>query len=829
MQNQKNNSILIFAGTRPEIIKTTLVYKKLLAKGFNALFCATFQHKDLSAQFLDFFGITPDFKLNLTTDKPTLANLTAELLTQISEIIAKVKPICVMVQGDTMTTTAAALAAFLYQVPVCHIEAGLRTGDMSAPFPEEFNRRVCTLATTLHFAPTQNAKNNLLAEGIDTNKIIVTGNTVVDALLFAQTKIAQTGFVSLKMHNFIAELKANFKKIAMMTMHRRESFAAGLNALATAILNLAATQKVHDFVIIYPRHPNPATKNFAELLAEKLPQTILLCEPLDYADFIFALSNSDFVITDSGGVLEESAALGKPVVCVREKTERPESLLSPNIFLTGFKPKIIEQAIKNALQKTNQPCKEINNLFGNGNASELIAKTLEQKFMLKSDTQINPATLDINFTPTIQNNPTVAIFGLGYIGLPTATVLAHAGFNVIGIDIDENKIKKILNHEIDFLEGNLQNYFQSALADKSLIIKKTLNSAAEYFIICVPTPLKNNLADMSYVMSCSAPIAQFLKPGNLVIIESTVPVGTTDLFTKNLEILSGLKANQDFFVAYCPERVIPGCMEKELIENDRVIGAEHPQGFLLASKLYQRFCTGNLSFVDSKTAELVKLLENSFRNVQVAFANEVFDIATAFGLDPNLVIKTANRHPRVKILNPGPGVGGHCIAVDPIFITNALVDQCAILKTCIEQNKKRPQSIVEEILQHVKKTPTKVLVLGLAYKPDIGDLRESPALEIAQKLAKNPSIQLSAFDPWINKQEIVNINCNVVNNETIASAIINTDFIVILVAHTSFKELLLNIDLSNKIIIDPTCFLSTLIKLQTKKFGKLQTCSPSTT
>jgi UDP-N-acetylglucosamine 2-epimerase len=829
LHEKGNGPKLIFAGTRPEIVKTAPVYKKLAQRGHSVVFCATFQHKDLSTQFLDFFGIVPELVLDVFDPGQSLCDLAGKLIVQAGAMIEKVRPACVLVQGDTMTAACAAFAAFLKGVPLFHIEAGLRTGDIDAPFPEEFNRRICTLAASFHFVPTQSAKNNLLAEGVGQQKIFLVGNTVVDSLRLAKAKIFGKPLLDLKIKQLFAQLKTRFKKIIIMTMHRRESFEGGLAALADGIAAFASAVGAESFAIIYPRHPNPATAEFADRLSQMLPENVFLCEPLGYADFVYLLSEANFVITDSGGVLEEACALEKPVICVREKTERQEALLNSNIFITGFDANFIEQAMHKLFrQHSLRGVAKLNNLFGDGQASEKIVEVLERFFPLpKVKVGVAPATEHLTLFNKI-TAPVVAVFGLGYIGLPTAIVLVRAGFNVVGIDTDAARIEKISRLEADFLEGSLKSFLQAALESKLLRLTAGLDVIADYFLICVPTPLKNDAADLSFVFSCVAPIAKFLKPESLVIIESTVPVGTTEQFAARLAKVAGKRLHQDFFVAYCPERVIPGQMEKEIVENDRVIGSEHPQAFLLASKLYKSFCSGDLSFTTCKIAELVKLLENSFRNVQVAFANEVFDIANLFGLEALQVIKIANKHPRVKILNPGPGVGGHCVAVDPVFIKNAAKDQCLILSSAINKNRRRPEKFAEQIIKlSSAKKVLKVLALGLAYKPDIGDLRESPALEIAQRLNESENIRLTVFEPHVSGDEKAGLPFNFIEFKTVLTEIQTVDVVAVLVAHSNFKELLLRADLKGKIVIDPTCLLQSLYLRQDETRINLRTIAQS--
>lgn len=815
-KNHKNGSKLIFAGTRPEIIKLAPVYKELIRRGHEAVFCATLQHSDLSSQALDFFGIVPDITLDVSQPGQSLASLTTKLLDQVGQTIDKVLPSSVIVQGDTMTVTCSALAAFLRKVPVMHIEAGLRSRDLKAPFPEEANRRICSTLTDLHFVPTQQALSNLASEGVSTNKIFNVGNTVADALKIAVEKVKSPETSASDIALQICMFRNRHKKIATLTMHRRESFDAGLESLSQALDEIFGKAKDGELGLIYPRHPNPGLDKFCDELQAKLGDKIKIVPALGYADFVRLLTESDFLVTDSGGVLEEATILGKPVICVREKIERPEILKSENTFLTGFDKALITKALENCLAKPQSSTNNFFDHFGDGQASQKIVKIIEEHQGKPEGVKIQPARLDEQTKFFEQPPRTVAILGLGYIGLPTATVLAKSGFSVIGVDTNPARLESIKNGTTDFLEGVLRQDLKTALANKSITLKSTLEDLADFYLICVPTPIKGKDADLSYVFACAEAISKNLKPGALVVLESTVPVGTTNQLADKIAGLSGLEADKDFFVAYCPERVIPGRMEKEIIENDRTIGAQSSQAFLLANSIYRSFCTGNLSYVDAKSAELIKLLENSLRNVEVAFANEAYDIARQFNVSPSQVKEIANRHPRVNILNPGPGVGGHCVAVDPFFLERGLRESCPVLSTSIMANKKRPDKIVQNILKYIKtlhksaETKINILVMGLAYKPNVSDLRESPALEVALKLSGHPEINQTVFDPHADGKEVMSLGLSA--SADIAKSIKSADLVAVLVAHAQFDSILGQADLEGKIVIDPTSLVEKLSK-----------------
>lgn len=820
---------LIFAGTRPEIIKLAPLYKQLIDRGHKTLFCATFQHSNLTGQTLDFFKINPEIKLDVSSPGQTLCQLSSKLLDQTGKIIEKLKPSCVIVQGDTMTVVCAAMSAFLHKIPVLHVEAGLRTGNLTSPFPEEANRKICTMLTDLHFAPHSGAVKNLASEGCDQNRIFLVGNTIVDSLKIVLSELSNEKYlIDQELKSTIDRLKANYKKLAIMTVHRRESLGSELLNLAASFSKFIEKHGPDSLAIIYPRHPNPALDDFCNFLKNNLSKNIAFMPPLGYPEFIYALKETDFVITDSGGVFEEASTLGKPTICVRNNIERPENLQLDNVILTGFDQELINQALENCYsikcEKTAQS-NDLFNTYGQGDASKKIVEIIEQHFPKEAEDalSIKPATLDKNIKFCEKKPISVAVFGLGYVGLPTATVLARTGFCVTGIDTNLARLNKIKAGEIEFLEGALCDELKNQIQKNTLTLLQTLDKPVDFFIICVPTPLLNGKADLSYVFQCAESISKNLKPGALIILESTVPVGTTEQLEAKISSLSGLQANKDFFVAYCPERVLPGRMEQEIIENDRVIGAECPQAFLFANKLYKSFCTGNLSFVDFKSAELIKLVENSFRNVQVALANEVCDIAHELGLNATQIKEIANRHPRVNILNPGPGVGGHCVAVDPLFLEAGLSGEYAVLSSAIEANRARPEKIIKQILkkaEYKNLTNTdkfRVLIFGLTYKPNVPDLRESPALEIALKLNNFPNIEVSVFDPHVEKSIIEALGIKSLDQKEIIEEIKNIDLIAILVAHTSFKELFSTMQIDRLKILDSVCLMETI-----KREGKLQ-------
>ncbi len=411
------------------------------------------------------------------------------------------------------------------------------------------------------------------------------------------------------------------------------------------------------------------------------------------------------------------------------------------------------------------------------------------------------------------SHKTVAIFGLGKLGLPTSIIMAKAGLSVIGIDTNKDRINKINDLKIKFCEKTFHKELKESLLNEKLKIAEKLEIFPDTFIICVPALLNGKAADLSDIFDCAEEISKNLKPGALVILQSTVPVGTTEKLERQIASLSGLKANEDFFVVYSPERFIPGRSEHEIAQNDRIIGASCPQTFILAKEFYELFNSGNLSFTDPKSAEFAKLIENISRSVEIAFANQVNEMALEFGLNPKEVIELANKHPRVNILNPGIGAGGHSMAIDPELLKNGLNGDFELLNASIEINKAKKQKIVDQILKIVdsKKSSSpekfKILIFGLTYKSDVSDIDQSPALEIALKLNTCPEINLVVFDPMIERAAIETLGLKTFDQAEVSERLSQADLVVILVAHSCFKEPLKNIEIDKKRIFDPIYFL----------------------
>jgi len=399
----------------------------------------------------------------------------------------------------------------------------------------------------------------------------------------------------------------------------------------------------------------------------------------------------------------------------------------------------------------------------------------------------------------------ICVLGLGYIGLPTASILATHGFKVIGVDVNEKVIDSINHCHIDTIEPGLDALVSSAVKSVSLEAKLEPEKA-DAFIICVPTPLTNDhKADLSYVRKAAKGIVSCLRKNNLVILESTVPPGTTTEVVAHILERSGLRAGEDFYLAYCPERVLPGKILKELVENDRVIGGINSQSTQMAKEVYQSFVTAKIHLTDSTTAEMTKLVENIFRDVNIAFANEVSKICDRFNLDVWQVVGLANKHPRVNVLRPGPGVGGHCTAVDPWFIIQKAPKDAKFIRTAREINDSMPDHVVEKVDRAIKKMEIKdpiIGCLGITYKANVDDLRESPALKIV-KILINKGYKVRVCEPNVDKHDEFDLY-------SLEETVGNADCLLILVAHEEFVGTDFAVVLGkmrNKIIIDTTGIL----------------------
>jgi UDP-N-acetyl-D-mannosaminuronic acid dehydrogenase len=379
----------------------------------------------------------------------------------------------------------------------------------------------------------------------------------------------------------------------------------------------------------------------------------------------------------------------------------------------------------------------------------------------------------------------VCVIGLGYIGLPTAALLASKGFQVLGVDIVPKVVDTINLGNIHIVEPDLDKFVKNGVND-GFLKASLFPDFSDVYIIAVPTPFHNGfIPNIDFVISAAKSIAPFVKKGNLVILESTSPVGTTEKLAKTLEE-NGVDL-EGIYIAHCPERVLPGQVMRELVENDRIVGGIDEKSSIEVKLFYEQFVNGNVITTNSKTAEMCKLVENSSRDVNIAFANELSMICDEAEIDVRELITLANKHPRVNILQPGCGVGGHCIAVDPWFIVSDFPKHSKIIKQARLTNVYKTEWVVEKIINSVNKfvedfnLSPKIACLGLAFKPNIDDLREAPAIEIYNKLRES-GLSVFAVEPNIE----INQELQLISLE---KSIKECDIIIVLVAHREFLHL----------------------------------------
>ncbi|TFH70684.1 UDP-N-acetyl-D-mannosamine dehydrogenase [Cellulomonas sp. HD19AZ1] len=401
-------------------------------------------------------------------------------------------------------------------------------------------------------------------------------------------------------------------------------------------------------------------------------------------------------------------------------------------------------------------------------------------------------------TPTTEVPvPTVAVIGLGYIGLPTAAVLAMHGADVVGVDVNAATVDAVNRGEVPFVEPDLEIAVSGAVAQGRLRAE-TKTPEADVFIVAVPTPFTGDHApDLAYIEAAADGIAPRLRGGELVVLESTSPPGATRHMADRILAarpdlsLDGTDGRPVLHVAHCPERVLPGRVMIELVTNDRIVGGLTAEAAERAKALYAMFCQGEIMLTDAVTAEMAKLVENSYRDVNIAFANELSVIADKLGIDVWELIELANHHPRVNILQPGPGVGGHCIAVDPWFIVDAAPQEARLIRTAREVNDAKPAWVVRKTLDAAAgRDALTIAALGLAFKSNIDDLRESPARHIVADVADAlPRSEILVVEPHVDTLPAELANRSNVVLVPLDDALARADLVLLLVGHSSFAEL----------------------------------------
>jgi UDP-N-acetyl-D-mannosaminuronic acid dehydrogenase len=388
----------------------------------------------------------------------------------------------------------------------------------------------------------------------------------------------------------------------------------------------------------------------------------------------------------------------------------------------------------------------------------------------------------------------ICVLGLGYIGLPTAAIFASRGYRVRGVDTRPTVVDTINAGQAHFIEPELDLLVQAAV-ETGRLQAHSEPAEADAFILCVPTPLTpERLPDLQFVWQATDQIVPFLRPGDLVVLESTSPPGTTEEIARRIQEKTGLTTGQVHF-AHAPERVLPGHILREVVENDRVIGGLDAGATEACVMLYQSFAEGRIHRADAKMAEATKLVENAYRDVNIAFANEISMLANELGIDPSDLIALANHHPRVNILQPGAGVGGHCIAIDPWFLVSSAPSSSQLIRTAREVNDRKPHWVLARILEQAERLEEpRIACLGLTYKADVDDLRESPAVTIVRWLLERDSGRVSVVEPHLDTHPEFAL-CG------LDEALEDADIVVVLVAHREFRELSPE-RLEGKVVVD---------------------------
>jgi len=557
------------------------------------------------------------------------------------------------------------------------------------------------------FAVTTTQQQILQSEGLKKQNIFVCGNTIVDSL-FDNIELAKSKSTLLNDHG----LKP--KEYILFTAHRASNVDSpeALNKIIN-LLNAC------DLPIIWPMHLR-TLKQIKENNLE-IPKHVKVTEPIGYLDFLNLEVNAKLIITDSGGVQEEACILGVPCITIRSNTERPETVDVGANILVGKDLTKFQAAYKNLLNSK----KTWNNPFGDG-------KTAQKIINIITNTEVQSE----------KRNETISVIGLGYMGLPTASLLSVAGFQVTGVDLNEQKVKDVNQGKCPFEEPGLGELVKNAVSNHGFKAQMR-PQPSDVFIIAVPTPHKDGKCDLKYVEAACKDLLPVVQDGNLIIIESTIRPNTC------MEVVKPIfdKANKKVLISHCPERAIPGNTLNELIYNDRIIGGSTKEAETLAKSIYSTFVRGNIFTTNVTTAECVKLMENTFRDVNIALANEFDLVLKELGVNPWEAISLANKHPRVNILSPGPGVGGHCIAVDPWFLVEA-AKSAKMIKLARQINDNRPLEVVNEAIALMPKGAKKIGILGVAYKKNVDDSRESPAENICHIL-KEKGFEVKAHDPHV--------------------------------------------------------------------------------
>lgn len=695
--------IAILVGTRPEIIKMAPVIRECQKRKLDHFVIHSKQHYSERLDGIFFSELDlPTPKYNLNVGSGGHANQTGRILIALEPILMTEPPDVLLVQGDTNTVVAGALAARKLNIKVGHVEAGLRSFDQT--MPEESNRIIADHISDYLFAVTDLQVGHLRKEGLPDSKIFLVGNTIVDALLSHRIQAERNSRI-------LSELNLERKGYCLFTSHRAANVddPVALREIIQLIAKLPGK-------VCWPIHYR--TQRALKENKIDLPGQLTWTEPVGYSDFLTLLSNSTAVITDSGGVQEEACILGIPCVTIRDRTERPETVdVGANV--------LVNRNAEATVAALNRPVKHWSNPFGDGRTAARILDIITGQPRQR--------------LPQMQD--TVCVVGLGYMGLPTSLLFAGAGVKVTGFDLNQKKVDQINRGDCPFEERGIPELLTAALKTQNFKAQ-TKPVAADVFVVAVPTPHRNRKCDLSFVLSAIDLLLPVMSDGNLLIIESTIKPKTCEDIV--LPILRSRRLQIE--IAHCPERAIPGNTLHEIVHNDRIIGATSPEAAQRAARLYSTFSKGTIHQTTLVTAECVKLMENTFRDVNIALANEFSLLADNFSFPISTAIKLANKHPRVNILQPGIGVGGHCIAIDPWFLTED-ADHLNLIRTARELNDEMPKYTAERIERKIGPSVRKLGILGVSYKPDVDDARETPALEVAKLLSKK--YQVRCHDPFV--------------------------------------------------------------------------------
>lgn len=700
--------IAILVGTRPEIIKMAPVIRECQQRKLDYFIVHSKQHYSEKLDGIFFAELDlPAPKYNLNVGSSGHANQTGRILIALEPILISEKPDVLLVQGDTNTVVAGALAAHKLHIRVGHIEAGLRSFDQT--MPEESNRIIADHVSDYLFAVTDVQVSHLKKEGLPESKIFKVGNTIVDALFSNRVRAE-------KHSQILSELKLQKERYYLLTCHRAANVddPDALNEIIGLIGKIPGD-------VCWPIHHR--TQKVLEEGGIRLPANLTWTEPVGYSDFLTLLSNCKAVITDSGGVQEEACILHIPCVTIRDRTERPETVdVGANV--------LVHRDAEAMVAALNRPMPPWTNPFGDGHTAERILDIV----------------MGLHVQPAPRTHDTVCVAGLGYMGLPTSLLFANAGVRVTGFDLNGKKVNEINSGLCPFEEKGIPELLTAALKT-GRFKAQTEPAAADVFVVAVPTPHENKKCNLSFVISAVNSLLPVMKDGNLLIIESTIKPKTCEDIVLPILQSKHLKIE----VAHCPERAIPGNTLHEIVHNDRIIGATSPEAAQRAERLYSTFTKGAIHKTTLVTAECVKLMENTCRDVNIALANEFSLIADKFRFDISTAIQLANKHPRVNILQPGIGVGGHCIAIDPWFLTEG-IDGLNVIRAARELNDEMPKHTVERIQRKISPSVRKLGLLGVSYKPDVDDARETPALQVATLLSERYEIR--CHDPFVKAWEL---------------------------------------------------------------------------